>query len=98
MLTPPTLPGLAKVATGVAGFDDVTLGGLPAGRPTLVCGAPGCGKTLLAVTFLVNGAVRFGESGVFLSFEERAADLAANVASLGYDLDGLVAEGKLAID
>jgi circadian clock protein KaiC len=91
-------PGLTKAPTGISGFDDITLGGLPVGRPSLVCGAAGCGKTLFAVTFLVNGAVRFGEPGVFMSFEERAQDLAANVASLGYDLDGLVAQGKLAID
>jgi len=89
---------LPKARTGIAGFDDVTFGGLPAGRPSLVCGAAGCGKTLFAVTALVNGATLFGEPGVFMSFEERAQDLAANVASLGYDLDALVAEGKLAID
>lgn len=89
---------LPKAASGIAGFDDVTFGGLPAGRPSLVCGAAGCGKTLFAVTFLVNGATRYDEPGVFMSFEERADDLAANVASLGYDLDGLVADGKLAID
>ena len=89
---------LAKAPTGISGFDDVTFGGLPVGRPTLVCGGAGCGKTLFAVTFLVNGATQFGEPGVFMSFEERAQDLAANVASLGYDLDGLVSEGKRAID
>jgi len=89
---------LPKAPTGIAGLDDVTLGGLPTGRPTLVCGAAGCGKTLLAMTFLVNGATQFNEPGVFMSFEERAADLTANFASLGYNLDGLVAEGKLAID
>ena len=94
--TTPTM--LLKAPTGISGFDDVTLVGLPAGRPSLVCGAAGCGKTLFAVTFLVNGAARFDEPGVFMSFEERAEDLTANVASLGYDLDGLVAEGKLAID
>lgn len=93
-----TSSSLPKVATGISGFDDITLGGLPAGRPSLVCGAAGCGKTLFAVTFLVNGATRYGEPGVFMSFEERAEDLAANVASLGYDLDGLLAEGKLVID
>ncbi len=71
--------GLSKSPTGIAGFDEITLGGLPA----LVCGAAGCGKTLFAVTFLVHGATRFGEPGVFMSFEERAEDLAANVASLG---------------
>ncbi|GLS47070.1 circadian clock protein KaiC [Methylobacterium brachythecii] len=89
---------LAKALTGISGFDDVTYGGLPAGRPSLVCGAAGCGKTLFAATFLVNGATLFDEPGVFMSFEERAEDLIANVASLGYDLDRLVAEKKLAID
>ncbi len=93
-----TAPVLSKVATGIAGFDAVTFGGLPKGRPSLVCGAAGCGKTLFATTFLVNGATRYDEPGVFMSFEERAEDLVANVASLGYDLDRLVAEGKLAID
>lgn len=92
------LTALAKSPTGIAGFDDLTFGGLPAGRPSLICGAAGCGKTLFATTFLVNGATLFDEPGVFMSFEERAEDLAANVASLGYDLDGLVAAGKLAID
>lgn len=91
-------PQLLKAPTGISGFDEVTFGGLPAGRPSLICGAAGCGKTLFATTFLVNGATCFGEPGVFMSFEERAEDLVANVASLGYDLDGLVAEGKLAID
>ena len=95
---PQAAPSLPKAPTGIAGFDEVTFGGLPAGRPSLVCGSAGCGKTLFATTFLVNGATRFGEPGVFVSFEERAEDLVANVASLGYDLDGLVAEGKLAID
>ena len=93
--SPGTLP---KAPTGIAGFDDITLGGLPAGRPSLVCGAAGCGKTLFAVTFLVNGATRFDEPGVFMSFEERSEDLAANVASLGFDLNRLVAEDRLAID
>jgi circadian clock protein KaiC len=90
--------GLPKSPTGIAGFDEVTLGGLPTGRPSLVCGAAGCGKTLFATAFLVNGATRFGEPGVFMSFEERAQDLTANFASLGYDLEGLVAAGTLAID
>ena len=89
---------LPKAPTGVSGFDNVTLGGLPIGRPTLICGPAGCGKTLFAMTFLVNGATLFSEPGVFMSFEERAADLTANFTSLGYDLDGLVAAGKLAID
>ncbi len=74
------------------------MGGLPTGRPSLVCGAAGCGKTLFALTFLVNGATLFDEPGVVMSFEERAEDLAANVASLGYDLDGLVAARKMMVD
>ncbi len=89
---------LPKAATGIGGLDDLTLGGLPVGRPTLLCGAAGCGKTLFGMTFLVNGATRFGEPGVFMSFEERAEDLAANVASLGYDVEHLVASRKLVID
>jgi circadian clock protein KaiC len=63
---------LAETPTGIAGFDAVTLGGLPTGRPTLICGEAGSGKTMFASTFLVNGATRFGEPGVFMSFEERA--------------------------
>ena len=89
---------LAKARTGISGLDEVTFGGLPAGRPTLVCGGPGCGKTLLATTFLVNGAVMFNEPGVFVSFEETSDDLIKNVASLGYDLGALVARKKIAID
>jgi circadian clock protein KaiC len=89
---------LGKAPTGITGFDEITLGGLPLGRPSLVCGGTGCGKTLFAMAFLVNGATMFGEPGVFLSFEERTEDLTANVASLGYDLDRLVAERKLAVD
>lgn len=93
-----TRSGLPKARTGISGFDDVTLGGLPAGRPTLVCGAAGCGKTLFAMSFLVNGASEMGEPGVFISFEERASDLKANVRSLGFDIAALVEAGKLAID
>jgi circadian clock protein KaiC len=89
---------ISKAPTGIAGLDTVTLGGLPAGRPTLLCGAAGCGKTLFAMTFLVNGALQYGEPAVFMSFEERAEDLAANVASLGYDINKLIADGKLVID
>src|ERR1700721_1568547 len=89
---------LAKARTGITGLDEVTFGGLPAGRPTLICGGPGCGKTLLATTFLVNGAVMFKEPGVFVSFEESSDDLIQNVASLGYDLGTLVAQKKIAID
>jgi len=94
----PSHSSLPKAATGILGFDDITFGGLPAGRPTLICGAAGSGKTLFGATFLVHGAVQFNEPGVFMSFEERAEDLAANVASLGYNLDGLMADGKIAID
>ena len=89
--------GIEKAPTGIEGFDDVTLGGLPRGRPTLVCGSAGCGKTLFASTFLVNGA-RAGEPGVFVTFEERPADIADNVASLGFDLDGLVEEGRIVVE
>ena len=92
------LAALPKVPTGIAGFDSITLGGLPAGRPTLVCGAAGCGKTLFALTALINGITKYGEPGVFMSFEERSDDLAANVASLGYDLGGLIASEQLVVD
>ena len=90
--------GITKAKTGIVGLDELTGGGLPAGRPTLVCGAAGCGKTLLAMTFLYNGAAHLGEPGVFMTFEERPADLVANVASLNYDLDHLLREDKIAID
>src|SRR5580658_6457165 len=86
---------LAKAATGIEGLDEVTGGGLPAGRPTLVCGSAGCGKTMLAVEFLVRGATQFNEPGVFMMFEETAADLTINVRSLGFDLDKLAAEKKI---
>jgi circadian clock protein KaiC len=89
---------LNKVATGIVGFDEITQGGLPAGRPSLICGAAGCGKTLFGVTFLVRGAVDHDEPGVFMSFEERPRDLVDNVASLGYDLQGLIDQKMIAID
>ena len=89
---------LSKSATGIDGLDAITEGGLPAGRPTLLCGAAGCGKTLFGVTFLVNGAVRFKQPGVLMTFEERPDDISANVESLGYDLPGLIASKSLAID
>lgn len=89
---------LRKAASGIAGLDAITFGGLPAGRPTLIAGAAGAGKSLFGLTFLVNGATRFDEPGVLMSFEERAEDIAANSASLGYDVDGLIAAGRLAID
>jgi circadian clock protein KaiC len=96
MVAPPS--GIEKAPTGINGFDEITVGGLPAGRPTLVCGGPGCGKTLFAMQFLVSGVMRFGEPGVFMSFEERTEELAQNVSSLGFDLNDLMARGKLAMD
>jgi len=89
---------LSKSPTGIDGFDQVAGGGLPAGRPTLVCGGAGCGKTLFAISFLVHGATRFDEPGVFMSFEESGDELAQNVASLGFDLPGLVEKKKLVLD
>src|SRR5947207_2403867 len=91
-------PALPKARTGIPGLDEVTGGGLPRGRPTLVCGSAGCGKTLLAVEFLVRGATEFGEPGVFLAFEETGEELAQNVRSLGFDLDELIADNKIAVD
>ena len=92
------LPSLPKTPTGINGLDEITLGGLPTGRPTLVCGSAGCGKTLFSLEFLVHGALQFNEPGVFMAFEERAQDLADNVASLGFDLQQLQADKKLRID
>ena len=89
---------LPKAPSGIDGLDEITGGGLPRGRPTLVCGGAGCGKTLFAMEFLVRGAVQYGEPGVFMAFEETAEELAANVASLGFDLKRLEAQKKLAID
>ena len=89
---------IPKTPTGIGGLDDLTLGGLPTGRPTLLCGAAGCGKTLFAMTFLVNGASAFGEPGVFMSFEESGPGSSANVASLGYRRRELIADKKLVID
>jgi circadian clock protein KaiC len=89
---------IEKAPTGIPGLDEITYGGLPAGRPTLVSGGPGSGKTLLGVSFLVNGAQLYGEPGVLLTFEENADELAQDVRSLGYDLDKLVEQKKLLID
>ncbi len=89
---------LPKAPTGIPGLDEVTGGGLPRGRPTLVCGSAGCGKTLLAMEFLVRGAVQYGEPGVFMAFEESAEELAQNVRSLGFDLDDLAGRNKLLVD
>ncbi len=95
-LAPPV--ALPKAATGIHGLDEVTGGGLPRGRPTLVCGSAGCGKTLLAMEFLVRGAIDHAEPGVFMSFEETARDLTENVRSLGFDLDALCRRKLLRID
>jgi circadian clock protein KaiC len=89
---------LPKAPTGIDGLDEVTGGGLPWARPTLVCGPAGCGKTLLAMEFIVRGITEYGEPGVFVAFEESTEDLVANVVSLGFDLDQLVADGHLLID
>lgn len=88
---------LSKVRTGIEGLDSITGGGLPKGRPTLVCGSAGSGKTLLGMQFVINGAA-LGEPGVVIAFEETAEDLAKNVASLGVDLDALVRQKKIAVD
>jgi circadian clock protein KaiC len=92
------LPVLEKVPTGIKGLDEITGGGIPKGRPTLVYGAAGSGKTLMGIEFLVRGATQFKEPGVFMSFEETEAELVTNVASLGFDLNGLVGAKKLSID
>ncbi len=89
---------LQKSPTGIAGLDEITGGGLPKGRPTLICGAAGCGKTLFAMEYLVHGALQFGEPGVFIAFEEKAEELILNVASLGYDLAKMQAAKLLKID
>jgi circadian clock protein KaiC len=95
---PADKPALGKCPTGITGFDSITYGGLPRGRATLVCGAAGSGKTLFGMQVLVNGALEFGEPGVFLAFEESPSELARNVASLGFDLDKLVRRKLLSID
>lgn len=90
--------GIEKCPTGIKGLDAITYGGLPRGRATLVCGGPGCGKTLLAMEFLLRGALESGEPGVFMAFEEDAAELRDNVASLGFDLDALAQARKFVVD
>jgi circadian clock protein KaiC len=94
----PSHPELAKSPTGIQGLDEITHGGLPRGRPTLVCGSAGSGKTLLAASFLLNGVVQYGEPGVLMTFEETGEELASDLASLGYDLGKLTDEGKLVVD
>src|SRR5256884_8694750 len=94
----PAARRLAKAPTGIPGLDEITNGGLPRGRPTLVCGGAGCGKTLLAVEFLVQGALEYDEPGVFMSFEETTDDLVENAQSLGFDLRRLRARRRLLLD
>jgi circadian clock protein KaiC len=89
---------LLKTPTGIKGLDEITGGGLPQGRPTLICGGTGCGKTLLAMEFLVRGATQFNEPGVFMSFEEKSDELTKNFASLGFDLNELIDQNQLIID
>ncbi len=93
--SPPTFP---KALTGIHGFDEITQGGLPQGRPTLICGEAGSGKTLFSIEFIVRGAVQYNEPGVFVAFEEKVEELAANVSSLGFDLKKLVKQNKVRID
>src|SRR5476651_2066741 len=86
---------LPKTPTGISGLDEITEGGIPKGRPTLICGEAGCGKTLMSLEFIVRGAMEFNEPGVFMAFEEKSAELAMNVGSLGFDLVKLQEEKKL---
>jgi circadian clock protein KaiC len=92
------VPSLEKSFTGISGFDDITGGGLPKGRPTLVCGSAGCGKSLFASEFLIRGATDYGEPGVLMTFEETSEDIEKNVASLGFDVPRLVAKKKIVVD
>jgi circadian clock protein KaiC len=94
----PVTKVLEKAPSGIRGLDEIMGGGLPRNRPTLVCGSAGCGKTILAMEFLVRGAMEFGENGAFIAFEESAEELAINVASMGFDLDRLVGGKKLSLD
>lgn len=96
--SPAALPRLPKAPTGIDGLDEITEGGLPLGRPTLLCGSAGCGKTLMAIEFLVRGVQEFDEPGVLMTFEETADELAANVASLGFDLPQMQADKNLRLD
>jgi len=94
----PSSKKLSKALTGIQGLDEITLGGLPRGSPTLVSGGAGSGKTMFGLEFLVRGAAQYGEPGVFVSFEETIADLTKNAASLGLGLDRLVADKKLFLE
>ncbi|HYY24462.1 MAG TPA: circadian clock protein KaiC [Candidatus Udaeobacter sp.] len=90
--------GIAKSPTGIQGLDEITFGGLPRGRTTLICGSAGCGKTTLSTEFLIRGALQYNEPGVFIAFEETAEELTKNVASLGFDIDDLIKRQKLVVD
>lgn len=96
--SPAELPTLPKAPTGIEGLDEITEGGLPKGRPTLICGSAGCGKTLMGIEFLVRGALEYGEPGVLMAFEETAEELTANVTSLGFDLPALQEQKLLRVD
>ena len=85
---------LIKLPTGIPGLDEITGGGLPKGRPTLICGGAGCGKTLLGMEFLVHGARQFDEPGVFFTFEETAQELVTNFASIGFDIPDLISQKR----
>lgn len=98
MAAPKIFNSLPKTPTGIMGLDEIAEGGLPAERPTLVCGAAGCGKTLLSVEFIVNGAIMYNEPGVFMAFEEKSEELAQNVASLGFDLVQLQKDKLIRVD
>ncbi len=89
---------LEKCPTGIRGLDEITKGGLPRGRPTLICGSAGSGKTLFAMEFLMRGAMDYGEPGVFMTFEETPEDLAKNFISLGFDLPDMTLRGLIATD
>src|SRR5690348_8319826 len=89
---------LQKTRTGIKGLDEITNGGLPSGRPTLICGGAGSGKTMMAAEFIVRGAQEFNEPGVFIAFEETEQELTTNVASLGFDLNALIAQKKVVLD
>src|SRR5215203_7249351 len=94
----PQVKKLPKSPTGISGLDEITGGGLPLGRPTLVCGGAGSGKTLFSIEFIVRGAIEFNEPGVFMAFEEKEEELAVNVASLGYDLARLQNKNLIKVD
>src|SRR6185295_13258264 len=95
---PAPVQPVPKSPTGIQGLDEITGGGFPRGRPTLVCGSAGCGKTLLAMEFLVKGATEYDEPGVFMAFEETSSELAQNVRSLGFNLEELAKQEKIVVD